>query len=130
MAFDDSFDELDRMLLSKSTDYKTMRATLQTIRQEREIARMLGPAQDNLYASIGRSHRKALTHLESGDIAAAMGEMAGPVAWFIRRFEGTAPAALAKAPILAEELRASAQLAERSEVLKADLKQSYNIHTP
>jgi hypothetical protein len=129
MPFEDNFDELDRMLLAKSTEYEKMRATLQAMRQVHEIARMLGPAQDNLYASIARGHRKALVHLESGDTAAAMREMAGMVSWFLRRFQGTDPVALAKAPKLAEELRASGELAERSELLREFLRsQSYDIH--
>ncbi len=128
MAFEDSFDELDRMLLSKSTDYEKMRATLQAMRQVHEIARMLGPAQDNLYASISRGHRKALAHLEAGDTAAAMREMAGAVSWFLRRFQGAEPEALSKAPKIADELRAARDLSERSEVLRQALSQSYDIH--
>ena len=63
MAFEDSFDELDRMLLAKSTDYEKMRALVQRMRQADELARMLGPAQDRLYASIAHGHRKALIWL-------------------------------------------------------------------
>ena len=129
MPFEDSFDELDRMLLAKSTDYEKMRALVQRMRQADELARMLGPAQDRLYASIAHGHRKALAHLEAGDTAAAMREMAGAVSWFHRRFHGTEPAALATAPKIADELRAVGQLAERSEVLREALRsQSYDIH--
>jgi DNA-binding phage protein len=129
MPFEDSFDQLERLLLAKSTDYEKMRALVKEMRQMREIARMLGPAQDNLYASIARGHRKALVHLESGDTAAAMVEMAGAVSWFLRRFQGSDPLALAKAPKVAEELREATQLAERSELLREALRQeSYDIH--
>ena len=132
MPFEDSFDELDRMLLSKSTDYEKMRALVQRMRQSHELARMLGPAQDNLYASIARGHRKALAHLEGGDTAAAMREMAGAVSWFHRRFRGTDPAdpaALARVPKIAGELQAVTELAERCEILKEALQsQSYDIH--
>ncbi len=111
-----------------AADYEKMRATLQAIRQVHEIARMLGPAQDNLYASFARGHRKALVHLESGDTAAAMREMAGAVSWFLRRFQGTDPSALACAPKVADELRAASDLAARSEVLREALSQRYDIH--
>lgn len=128
MAFEDHFDDLDRMLLAKSTDYEKMRATLQAMRQVHEIARLLGPAQDSLYASIARGHRTALVHLESGDTAAAAREMAGAVCWFLRRFQGTDPSALAKAPKVAEELRAANELASRSEILRKAMRQRYYIH--
>jgi hypothetical protein len=128
MPFEDNFDELDRMLLAKSTDYEKMRATLQAMRQVHEIARMLGPAQDNLYASIARGHRKALVHLEAGDTAAAMRDMAGAVSWFLRKFKGVEPDSLPKLPKVAHELRAARALAERSEVLREALSQSYDIH--
>jgi hypothetical protein len=127
MAYDDDFAELDRMLLARSTDYQKMRAILQGMAQTREIARMLVPAQDNLYASIARSHRKALVHLEGGDQMAAKREMASAVAWFIKRFEGQ-PAALEAAPKIADELRESCGLAERSEVLRQALQREVDIH--
>jgi hypothetical protein len=128
MPFEDSFDELERMLLAKSTDYEKMGATLREMRQVQEIARMLGPAQDNLYASVARGHRKALVHLESGDTAAAKREMAGAVSWFLRRFQGFKPESLTRLPKVADELRAARALAERSDVLKEALSQSYDIH--
>ena len=129
MAFEDSFDELDRMLLAKSTDYEKMRAAVQDMRRVHEVARFLGPAQDNLYASIAHGHRKALAYLEAGDTEAAKREMAGAVSWLVRRFEGLSPLALAKAPKVVEELQAARQLAERSAVLREALKsQSYDIH--
>ena len=86
MTFEDRFDELEKMFLTKSTDYEMMRSKLHDIRQVHEIARILEPAQDNLYASIARGHRKALVHLESGDTSAAKREMAGAVSWFLQRF--------------------------------------------
>jgi hypothetical protein len=129
MAFEDSFDELDRMLLAKSTDYGKMRAVVQEMRRVHEIARFLEPAQDNLYASIAHGHRKALAYLEAGDTEAAKREMAGAVSWFVRRFGSFDPASLAKAPKVLEELRAVRELAERSNVLREALKtQNYNIH--
>ncbi len=129
MAFEDSFDELDQMLLAKSADYEKMRATVKEMLRTYELARMLGPAQDNLYASIAHGHRKALAYLEAGDIEAAKREMAGAVSWLVRRFGGFDPASLAKAPKVLEELRAARELAERSDVLREALKnQSYDIH--
>jgi len=128
MAFEDDFDELDRMLLARSTDYEKMRTALQAIRQADEIARMLGPAQDNIYASIARGHRIALAHLETGDTAAAKSVMAGTLSWFLRRFQSLDPVALEKTPKLAGELRSASQLAERSEVLREALSQNRDIH--
>jgi hypothetical protein len=131
MAFEDSFDELDQMLLAKSADYEKMRATVQNMRQAHELARVLGPGLDNLYASIAHGHRKALAYLEAGDIEAAKREMAGAVSWLVRRFQGFSPLALSKVPKVVEELREANQLAERSEVLREALKtQSYDIHAP
>jgi len=129
MAFEDSFNELEQMLLARSTDYEKMRETLQKMGQVHEIARMLGPAQDNLYASIAHGHRKALTYLEAGDAEAAKREMAGAISWLVRRFGGFDPVALAKAPKVVKELRAARELSERSEVLREALRtQSYDIH--
>jgi hypothetical protein len=128
MAFEDSFDELERMLLAKSTDYEKMRALVQRMRQADALARMLGPAQDNLYASIARGHRKALVHLESGDTAAAMREMAGAVSWFLRRFQGAEQESFTQFPNVGDELRAARELAERSEVLREALSKGYDIH--
>ena len=127
MFFEDRFDELEKMFLTKSTDYETMRSKLHDIRQVHEIARILGPAQDNLYASIARGHRKALVHLESGDTSAAKREMAGVVSWFLRRFPDQLEK-LTQLPKVAEELRAARALAERSEVLKEALSKTYDIH--
>jgi len=129
MAFEDSFNELEQMLLAKSTNYEKMREILQGMRQVHEIARMLGPAQDNLYAPIAHGHRKALTFLEAGDTEAAKREMAGAISWLVRRFGSFDQPALAKAPKVVEELRAARELSERSEVLKEALRtQSYDIH--
>src|SRR5256885_7096142 len=114
MAFEDSFDELDGMLLAKSTDYEKMRALVQRMRQADELARMLGPAQDRLYASIAHGHRKALAYLEAGDIEAAKREMAGAASWLVRRFGNFDPVSLAKAPKVLDELQAIRELAERS----------------
>jgi hypothetical protein len=129
MAFEDSYDELDRMLLAKSTDYEKMRVIVKQMRQTHELARMLGPAQDNLYASIAHGHRKALAYLEAGDTEAAKREMAGAISWLVRRFGGFDSLQLAKAPKIVEELRAANELAERSEVLREALRsQNYDIH--
>lgn len=129
MAFEDSFNELEQMLVAKSTDYEKMRAVLTSIRQTAEIARMLGSAQDNLYASIAHGHRKALAYLEAGDTEAAKREMAGAVSWLVQRFGSFDPTSLAKTPKVLEELRAARELAERSDVLREALKnQSYDIH--
>ena len=117
MGFEDQFDELDQLLLSRSTDYGRMRTTLQEIRQLKEFARMMGSAQDKLYASIARGHRKALLHLENGDSAAAMREAAKAVAWFYVRFQGDDPATMTQNPHIADELRAVRELAARSEIL-------------
>jgi hypothetical protein len=128
MVFDDNFDELDRMLIARSTDYEEMRKALQKIRQVQEIARMLGPAQDNLYASIARGHRKALVHLEAGDTEAAKKEMAGAVSWFLRRFQGCKLDSFPDLPKVADEMRASRELADRSEVLRDALSKNHDIH--
>ena len=125
MPCEDSFNELEQMLVGKSTDYEKMRETLQKMRQAQEIARMLAPAQDRLYASIAHGHRNALAYLEAGDIEAAKREMAGAISWFVRRFENLDPLL----PKITEEMREARQLAERSEVLRDALKnQSHNIH--
>ena len=65
------------MLLARSTDDEKMRRILQVIRELSSLAHLSEVAQDNLYASIARSHPKALLHLEAGNTAAAMKEMAG-----------------------------------------------------
>jgi hypothetical protein len=129
MAFEDSFNELEQMLRAKSTDYEKMRETLQKMLKVHELARMLGPSQDNLYASIAHGHRKALAYLETGDTEAAKREMAGAISWLVRRFGSFDPLSFSKLPKVAEELRAANELAERSEVLREALKsQSYDIH--
>ena len=128
MAFEDQFDELDRLLLTKSPDYERMRTVLQAIRQTHEIARLLGPAQDNLYASIARSHRQALVHLEAGDTAAARQEMADALAWFMRRFQGLTPEALAKCPKVADELQAARELAVQSQTLREAVGKNTDTH--
>jgi len=116
MRFEDQFNELDQLLLSHSTDYERMRGTLQAIRKSHEFVRMMAPAQDKLYASIARGHRKVLVHLEAGDSASAMREAAKAIAWFLRRFQYD-PRALTEFPHIAEDLRAARDLASRSEVL-------------
>jgi hypothetical protein len=129
MAFEEDFDELEQMLLAKSTDYEKMLTMLLSMRQVHELARMLGPAQDNLYASIAHGHRKALAYLEAGDAEAAKREMAGAISWLVRRFQGMSQLAVAKAPKVAVELQAARELAERSHVLREALKsQNYDIH--
>jgi hypothetical protein len=60
MAFEDGFDELDSMLLAKSTDYEKMRAFVQRMRQADELVQMLGPAEDRLYASIAHGTARRL----------------------------------------------------------------------
>ncbi len=127
MAFEDKIDELDRMLAAKSTDYEKMRSILRVIRELDASACLLEAAQDNLYASIARSHRKALAHLEAGDTTAAMREMAGAVSWFLRRFPDDLNA-LAKIPEVAAEVKAARELAQRSKVLSEALNSSYDIH--
>jgi hypothetical protein len=56
MPFEDKYDELNRMLVAKSTDYEKMRSILQVIREVHGSARLFEAAQDDLYASIARSH--------------------------------------------------------------------------
>ena len=132
MTLDDEFNELDTMLASRSTDYETMRARLQAICQKHGFVRMMGPAQDRLYASIARGHRKALVHLEAGDTVAAMQEAAKAVAWFHTRFQGDDPEAMTRFPQIAEELRAVRELASRSEVLREAVRNTkgHEIHDP
>lgn len=126
MGFEQDFDELDRMLVAKSTDYEKMRGILQVIRELYAGARLTEAAQDKLYASIARTHRKALVHLEAGDTAAATKEMAGAVSWFLRRFPDGLD--LTKVPEVATEVRAVRELAERSKVLREALDKHYDIH--
>jgi hypothetical protein len=121
MDFEDRFDELDRMLLSKTTDHEKMRAALREMRASREIARFMGPAQDRLYASIARGHRKVLEHLEAGETAAAAHTAAKAIAWFYVRFQGIDPTTTPKNPEIANELREVQELAGRSEVLRKAL---------
>src|SRR5688572_11420859 len=118
MPLEDDFDELDRMLLAMSTDYEKMRTTLQAIREAKELARMMGPAQDRLYASIARGHRKVLGHLKAADTAAATREAAKAVAWFYVRFQGDDCGTMDRFPHIAEELRAVRELAANSEILR------------
>lgn len=118
MAFEDDFDELEKMLLAKSTDYEGMRIKLKAIRQLKNFAEMMSPAQESLYASISRSHRKVLGHLDVADTKAATREAAKAIAWFYFRFRGTDPSALNRSPQLAEELREVRKLAEQSELLR------------
>ncbi len=127
MAFEEKIDELDRMLVAKSADYEKMRSLLQVIRELFASARLLEGAQDNLYASIAGSHRKALAYLEAGDATAAMKEMAGAVSWFLRRFPDDLNS-LAKIPKVAAEVKAARELAQRSKVLSEALNGSYDIH--
>ncbi|MBM3840858.1 MAG: hypothetical protein FJ398_23465 [Verrucomicrobia bacterium] len=118
MAFEDDFDTLDRLLLAKSTDYEKMHATLQAIRRLKEFAQMMSPAQDRLYASVARGHRKVLGHLEVGDVAAATREATKAVAWFYVRFQGDDPNAMTQCPEVAEELLKVRAFAARSETLR------------
>jgi hypothetical protein len=132
MGFEDHFNELDRLLLSESTDYEKMRTTLHAIRQSNEFVRMMGPAQDRLYASIARGHRKALVHLEAGDSAAAAREAAKAIAWFHHRFQGNDPASMTQFPHIAQELRAVREIAARSEILREAIGKTMgnDIHDP
>jgi len=117
MSFEDDFDELDRLLSEKSIDYERMRSTLQSIRRVRELARMMTPAQDRLYAAIARGHRKVFRHLEAGDVEAATRETAKVLAWFYVRFQGDEPSMMTRTPECAEEVRGVREIAARSEVV-------------
>lgn len=136
MNFEIRFEELTRLILAKSDDYERMHGLLKELRRDRELVRFLAPAQDDLYASIAHGHRKALACLESGDIAAAKNEMAGPLSWFLTRFGGTDRNQLKvqlnelkpKLPRVAHELEATLNLAERSDALKAALSRKHDIH--
>ena len=118
MTFKKDSDELDQMLLSHSTDYDKMRAKVQKLRQSQEFVRMMGSAQDKLYASIARGHRKVLVNLENGDSAAAAREAAKVVAWFHLRFQGDDPGSISAFPHIAKELLAVRELLIRSEILR------------
>jgi len=118
MAFEDDFDELDRLLSAKSTDYEKMRTTLQKMRRLEEFARLMMPAQDRLYAAIARGHRKVFRHLEAGDVEAATRETAKVLAWFYIRFQGDEPSMMTRCPECAEEVRGVREIAARSELLK------------
>ena len=118
MAFEDDLDALEKMLLAKSIDYEAMQIKLQAIRQSREIARMLGPAQDELYASITRGHRKVFAHLENGNNLEAMREAARAIAWFHRRFGTFNPDEMTNHPKIVTEIRAVKELVARNEILQ------------
>jgi hypothetical protein len=118
MAFEDDFDELNRLLSEKSIDYEKMRATLQRIRRLKEFARMMTPATDRLYAAIARGHRKVFKHLEAGDVEAATRETAKVIAWFYIRFQGDDPSMMTRCPQCAEEVSGVREIAARSELLK------------
>jgi hypothetical protein len=118
MAFKDDFDELERMLTEKSSDHEKMLAKLQAISRLKEFARMMSPAQDRLYASIARGHRKVFKHLENGDIAAATRETAKVIAWFYIRFQGEDPDKMPRCQQIAEELSGVLELVARSEILR------------
>jgi len=131
MTLDDDFNELDGMLASRSADYERMRAKLQAIRQRR--GSVMIPAEDALYASISRGHRKALVHLEAGNTAAAMRQAAKATAWFYTRFDSwDTTEAMAQFPQIAKELRALRDLACRSEILRDAVKNTKGneIHDP
>jgi hypothetical protein len=132
MKFEDHFNDLDRLLLAKSTDYEKMRAILQEIRRSHEFVRMMEPAQDRLYASIARGHRKVLVHLEAGDSNAAMREAAKAVAWFFVRFQGDQPTSIPQFPHIEGELRAVRELAGRNEILREAVRNTkgHEIHDP
>jgi len=132
MKFEDQFNELDRMLRSRSTDYEKMRTMLESIRNSHDFVRMMGPAQDKLYASIARGHRKALIHLENNDSAAAAHEAAKAVAWFYVRFRGYDASGVSEFPQIEKELLAVRELAARSEILKHAISKikGSEIHDP
>lgn len=135
MSFEEHFKELDRLLLSKSTDYDKMRSILQGMRRLRldERKRKMEFVMDHLYASIARGHRKALVHLEAGNTAAAMQESAKATAWFYTRFrdwDTTEP--MMQYPQISEEYRALRELASRSEIFRDAVKNTkgHEIHDP
>jgi hypothetical protein len=132
MTLEDNFGELDGMLASHSMDHEAMRAKLKAICDKHGFVRMMGPAQDRLYASIARGHRKALVHLEAGNTAAAMQEAAKAVAWFYTRFQGDDLESMTRFPQIAEELRAVRELVSRSEILREAVKNTKGneIHDP
>jgi hypothetical protein len=128
----EQFANLDKLIGERSGDVKQMRDILDSIRSNYDIARFMGEAQDKLYASIARGHRKVLVHLEAGDSSDAMREAAKAIAWFHLRFQHANPSALTKYPHIAEELLAVRELAARSEILRDAVSkaQGGDIHVP
>jgi len=131
MTVEEKFDKLDEMLAARSSDYETMRAMLQDLKS-RELARTMAPAQDRLYASISRGHRKVLQHLEINDVMAAKHETAKVIAWFYRKFHPFQPGTLVKYPAIGEELRKVHELAAKRAPLKDAISKSKgtDIHEP
>ena len=133
MAFEDDFDELDHLLSNKSNDHERMRAKLQAIRNLKEFARMMSPAQDRLYASIARGHQKVFKHLERDDINAATCETAKVIAWFYIRFQGNDPdAMMTRCPEIAAELCVVREIATRSDILRDAISKTTGteLHAP
>ena len=118
MKFDELFGQLEKLLLSQSTDFVGMRRVLYEIQKTRDVMRWLDEAQDRLYASIASGHLKVLQHLEAGDIEKAKQEAAAAIAWFHLRFRGFQPDATGRCPQVSEVFQHIAEVAEQSPSLR------------
>lgn len=118
MKFEELFGQLEKLLLSRSTDFEEMRRILYEIQKTRDVTRWLDDAQDRLYASIASGHLKVLQHLEAGDIQKAKDEAAAAIAWFRLRFQGFQPDATGRCSQISEVLQRVAEVAEQSPALQ------------
>ncbi len=121
MKFEELFGQLEKLILSQSTDFVAMRRLLYEIQRTRDISRWLDDAQDRLYASIASGHLKILQHLEAGDIEKAKLEAAAAIAWFHLRFRGFQPDATGRCPQISEVFQQVAKVAEQSPALREAL---------
>lgn len=126
MTFEEHFERLDMLLRERSSEFDEMRRVLAEIRKSEEFVRLMGPAQDRLYASIASGHLKVLQHLETGDIDKAKEEAAAAVAWFHHRFEYYQPDRTGQIPQVTEVFQHISEVAKLSLKLREAL-QTRNI---
>src|SRR5207247_1084546 len=118
------FNELDRHLESRSTDFEEMRRLLAQLKETKDVSKWLDSAQDQLYASIASAHLKVLSYLEDGNIDEAKREACAAIRWFQLRFHFFSPEANGRIPKIVETFNGIAALAEKSAALRAVLKMS------
>jgi hypothetical protein len=121
MQLEQLIDQLDKLLLSQSTDFAEMRRILHEIQKTRDVYRWMDSAQDRLYASIASGHLKVLQHLEEGQLKNAKKEAAAAVAWFYLRFQACEHDTNDRIPQISEVFHRVAQVAEHSPALREAL---------